>query len=250
MPPTLAHAPSHRQAASQNASSCSLDARNAACIRSRAPGPASAPAASVQLARPRRERLELRVGVHGDPRRVAGVVRHRRPPPAARRSRRSPTCTAAARRPARRSRRAPPCAAGSPCSRRRRRGRLGLELRGGRSPSARRTRRGAPSRSRAPPGASAAKRRISATRGARAGAEREQPPVVDQEAVVLADVEAEAGLVERAVADPAHERVRVLGLPDVRRRRAQLGGEAHPPAPAGCGAVGSSAASPSCSRAR
>ena len=35
------------RSSSRNASSCSLDARNAACMRARAPGPASAPAASV-----------------------------------------------------------------------------------------------------------------------------------------------------------------------------------------------------------
>ena len=36
-----------RQALSQNASSCSLDARNAACMRTSAPAPASAPAVPV-----------------------------------------------------------------------------------------------------------------------------------------------------------------------------------------------------------
>ena len=50
--------------------------------------------------------------------------------------------------------------------------------------------------------------------GRAGGAQREQAAVLDQVEVVLADPEREALDVQRAVADPAHERVVVLGLPD------------------------------------
>jgi hypothetical protein len=63
-------------------------------------------------------------------------------------------------------------------------------------------------------------------------AEREHARVLDEEQVVLAHVVRESIDRERAVADAAYERVRVLCLPDVRRAGAQLVREARARHPA------------------
>jgi len=69
------------------------------------------------------------------------------------------------------------------------------------------------------------------------GGEAEEPAVLDQESVVLADPVLEALDLERAVADPAHERVVVLGAPDGVSQRAERVGEAGPHGAEGQGAL-------------
>ena len=55
----------------------------------------------------------------------------------------------------------------------------------------------------------------------------QQASVVDQEQVVLTHIEAKPVRIQGAVADPAHERVLLLGFPEIRGGPAELIAKAH-----------------------